>query len=1134
MDLLTRCVLVFEERGEAAVEQLLRGHPSIAAIAREQFAALQAAGLLVAPAPDPTSIGPYRIVRRLGTGGMGVVFLAEQEQPLRRQVAVKLIRAAMDTRQVLARFAVERQALASIAHPHVACIFDAGVTTDNRPYLVMEYVPGLPLVAWCDEHKLPLRARLDLFLRVCDAVQHAHHKGIIHRDLKPSNVLVVEHDGRPWPMVIDFGVAKSVAGSGGDDSLATRHGALLGTPEYMSPEQANGDTDLDTRADVYSLGVMLFELITGTLPIDSQRLRRHGTLEVARILRESEPPTPSHRITELGEGAVQCAENRGTDPGSLRRQLRGDLDWILLRALEKDRNRRYGMPVELAADLRRHLDDEPVMARPPGALYRLSKLVRRHRWAVTAVGFCLGSLVVGLVLSIGFAQQAEASAKLAHQNELTAAREAARARESEQAASAIAERNQAIADRLSVAQQTILDALDEMITFGMERLAEMPQSETLRRDLLQQALELHERLLKSEGENDPRLHYSLARTLAQVAYVEFSLGDPKQSLATLTRARGEMQQLPAASKTIFEVRVHEAALDQAEADLHSALRDQERAQTAAATARQRYEILVAEKPDDPQILAGVIGTMVTLAAVTEEPSMRRQWLTDAVPFVRRLLAGKPNNLQRSRGVAVFVDLAMLLVELGDPAAAGPFADEGEPALLAALDASHPLIQRLAFRGSLDRLAQVRYRTGRNDAARALMERENTLLRQATASFPLVPSLQNDLATSLANLGILLTRTGTRHEALALLDESLATKERLLAATPDDLVRREAVCMAAATVAANWLRWHRETAMTDGEVLGNAANRAIDLYTRLPEPNRRDRNLRTVVMQAMAARALHLHLRGERAPAIAACQAAVAFGAALVEQFPGLDQLQSIHADLSTVEAQVRFEQGDVPGALVAAERALQEFEALRTSKAAPSPRTRREATQQVARCRAVLGNREGALQVFAVLEHDGAAADFLAIAQTSITAAQDATSGAARQDWLANAAAALPRARALLAGDDDVRRRQRTLGDLLALRLRATAGDLGAARDGLDAATQAAAGDAVALALAASLANDLAVQFRGCNDTASAQRVTEVGLLAVRGLLTTGLPEVARLGAHPALAGLREAPGFRAALQARR
>jgi len=344
-------------------------------------------------------IGPYRLLEVIGEGGMGEVWLAEQKTPIHRTVALKLIKAGMDTKTVVARFESERQALALMDHPNIAQVYDAGATAEGRPYFVMEYVPGLPITEYCDKHRLTMQQRLELFQQVCDGVQHAHQKAIIHRDLKPSNVLVVEQGDKPVPKIIDFGLAKAMAQRLTDKTFFTEMGVLVGTPEYMSPEQADlREQNVDTRTDVYSLGVILYELLVGALPFDAKRLRAAGLEAILRVIREVEPPKPSTKVRSMGEGSAETAEKRREEPRSFARHLQGELDWITLKALEKDRTRRYGTASELAADIARHLRNEPVVAGPATAGYRIKKYAARHKFGLSAAA-AAAVLLAGFVVA---------------------------------------------------------------------------------------------------------------------------------------------------------------------------------------------------------------------------------------------------------------------------------------------------------------------------------------------------------------------------------------------------------------------------------------------------------------------------------------------------------------------------------------------------------------------------------------------------------------------------------------------------------------------------------------------------------------------------------------------------------------
>ncbi len=594
----------------ASVEALLQAHDN-----PDSFLEPRDAGLALTldeqPIREPpgTVIGPYKLLEQIGEGGFGVVFMAEQTQPVRRKVALKVLKPGMDTRQVVARFEAERQALALMDHPNIAHVFDSGETTTGRPYFAMELVRGIPITDFCDQCLLQVRERLELFLPVCQAVQHAHQKGVIHRDIKPSNVLVTLHDGTPLVKVIDFGIAKALDQQLTDKTLFTGFAQMLGTPMYMSPEQAAlSNIDVDTRSDVYSLGVLIYELLTGATPFDRARLQEADYDELRQIIREEEPPRPSTRITTLGQAASTLSAQRQSDPRQLSQLLRGELDWIVMKCLEKDRNRRYESASNLAADVQHYLTDEPVLACPPSAWYRFRKFSRKNK-GVLAIAVLLTTtlLLTSLVLAISNLWVTQEK----NQKE--------RALQEKEAALARATYNEALADnqrqRAEDNAKLATTVLDEIIMQEASRQFDFYQAEKAKgtardsdRDrlegkLFEKGLKFYEQLAQTNS-TARSARREKARACQRLGWLQHELGKDPQAEESFQQAIRLRQELAAESPEDFDNR-----FDLAEAyhwifPVLWKLRRFDDAEEMNRRARELFDQLVEQRPREPRCLEG--------------------------------------------------------------------------------------------------------------------------------------------------------------------------------------------------------------------------------------------------------------------------------------------------------------------------------------------------------------------------------------------------------------------------------------------------------------------------------------------------------------------------------------------------
>jgi serine/threonine protein kinase/tetratricopeptide (TPR) repeat protein len=717
--------------------------------------------------PGAVIAGRYTLVEKIGEGGMGEVWVAKQTEPVKRKVALKLIKAGMDSRAVLQRFEQERQALALMDHPHIAKVLDGGLTAERRPFFVMELVSGLPLTKFCDDAELGVRERLELFVPICQAVQHAHQKGIIHRDLKPSNILVTIIDGRGVPKIIDFGVAKATSGRLTEESLSTQFGAVLGTLEYMSPEQAGfAGEDIDTRADIYSLGVILYELLTGLRPLDAKRLRKAALTEMVRIIKEEEPSKPSTRVS-TDESAPSLAVLRHTEPKKLVALLRGELDWVVMKCLEKQRDRRYETASGLARDLQRYLANEVVEARPPSASYRVRKFVSRHRGQVVAAGLVLLALLAGIGgTTWGLIRAAKANAELGAKNV------------------ELADEQAKVQARFDLAMEAV-GAFHTGVSEDV--LLKQDQFKDLRERLLRGAADFYVRLQRLlEGQSDVRSRRALGEAYHQLGELTGKIGSKAQALEVHRRALtfrkllsegGDVEASTDAVRSLLAV----GKLQRETGDWSGALASLEEGRRLATglgvsdAAPDQARSVLAEIYNQIGILLWDTGKLREALAPYEQARAIRQQLADANPAVIHFqlhLARSDNNI------------GLVLARTGKPEEAMTNYDQAR-AIRQKLVDTNPTVTEFQsdLARSLASMGQLLSETGKPKQALAPYEQARAIQQKLADINPTVTDFQDELAITLLAIGDLLGEAGKPEEALAVYEQTRTIRQKLADTNP---------------------------------------------------------------------------------------------------------------------------------------------------------------------------------------------------------------------------------------------------------------------------------------------------------------------------------------------------------------
>jgi serine/threonine protein kinase/tetratricopeptide (TPR) repeat protein len=801
------------------------------------------------PRPLPegpgSRIGPYKLLQEIGEGGMGTVYLAEQNEPVRRLVALKIIKPGMDSRQVIARFEAERQALALMDHPNIAKVLDAGQTgerreelgdrrdnpdarglelgvrsqaesevspspnsslltplSSSRPYFVMELVKGVPITKFCDEQRLTPRQRLELFVPVCQAVQHAHQKGIIHRDLKPSNVMVCLYDGRPVPKVIDFGVAKATGQKLTERTMFTEIGQVVGTLEYMSPEQAElNQLDVDTRSDIYSLGVLLYELLTGSTPLERKRLKSTAMLEVLRLIREEEPPRPSTRLSESKETLPAISAQRQTEPARLTKLVRGELDWIVMKALEKDRNRRYETANGFAMDVQRYLADEPVQACPPSVGYRLRKFLRRYKGpvlAASAILFLLAAGIVGTTMGLLWALDAEREMRTQRDQKDSALKQTKIERdqkeEARRAAVAAAE-EEARARRQT--QRALNMMTDEIVE---EHLGQQPQLTGRQREFLKKVLAEHEMFAAAKAD-DAEGRKSRAEGLVRVGRIRFRLGAHEEGMAAFSAAAAAWKQLQGDFPDRPEFRFNEASSHRSLGILRRDTGHLKEAESAFNDALTILKPLADDFKDRPEFRFQLAATHVDLGILLKETTDRLKEAGEhyeaALPLFAQLVKGFPRQPDYRNGLAFGYN------SRGSLMWAIHWDDKAESDYRAALDIRKQLVkefpERIEYRQHLalsyNLLGIVLHANLQWKEAEAVYRAALDIYKKLVDQYPGRPDFQDGLAKAYHNLGNLLLKGNRLKEAETAYLDALPIRKELVKKFPDRPDFRQALAVA---------------------------------------------------------------------------------------------------------------------------------------------------------------------------------------------------------------------------------------------------------------------------------------------------------------------------------------------------